>query len=120
MSWLSGHTLSKFSCHSLWLYVQSSLKHLKTLEMEGKRETVVHMKAIVCECAHLLGHVQLFVTPWTVTPQTPLSMGFSRQEYWSGLPFSPPADLPDPGIELASPLSPALAGRFMMAVISIY
>ena len=53
--------------------------------MEGKRETVVHMKAIVCECAHLLGHVQLFVTPWTVTPQTPLSMGFSRQEYWSGL-----------------------------------
>ena len=88
--------------------------------MEGKRETVVHMKAIVCECTHLLSHVQLFVTPWTVAPQTPLSMGFSRQEYWSGLPFPPPGDLPDPGIELASPLSPALAGRFMMAVISIY
>ena len=45
-------------------------------------------------------HVQLFVTPWTVAHQAPLSMGFSRQEYWSGLPFPPPGDLPHPGIEL--------------------
>ena len=45
----------------------------------------------------------------TVAHQTPLSMGFSRQEYWSGLPFSPPGDLPNPGI---GPASPALAGRF--------
>ena len=44
-------------------------------------------------------HVQLFVTPWTVTSQTPLSMGFSRQEYWSGLPVPSPGDLPDPGIK---------------------
>ena len=49
--------------------------------------------------------VQLFVTPWTVAHQAPLSMGFSRQEYWSGLPFPSPGDLPDPGIE---PRSPAL------------
>ena len=42
-------------------------------------------------------------TPWTVTRQTPLSMGFSRQEYWSGLPFPSPEDLPDPGIEPRSP-----------------
>ena len=48
-------------------------------------------------------------TPWTVAPQAPLSMGFYRQEYWSGLPFPPPGDLPDPGIESASP---ALAGEF--------
>ena len=41
----------------------------------------------------------LFATPWTVVPQAPLSMGFSRQEYWSGLPFPSPGDLPDPGIE---------------------
>ena len=47
-------------------------------------------------------HVQLFVTPWTVVHQAPLSMGFSRQEYWSGLPCSPPGDLPDPGIEPVS------------------
>ena len=50
-----------------------------------------------------LSHVQLFVTPWTVTYQDPLSMGFSRQEYWSGLPFPSPGDLPDPGIESGSP-----------------
>ena len=42
-------------------------------------------------------------TPWTVARQAPLSMGFSRQEYWSGLPFSSPGDLPDPGIEPRSP-----------------
>ena len=47
-------------------------------------------------------HVRLFMTPWTVALQAPLSMGFSRQEYWSGLPF-PPGDLPDPGIEPGSP-----------------
>ena len=47
-------------------------------------------------------------TPWTVAPQAPLSMGFSRPEYWSGLPFPSPGDLPDPGTEPMSPLSPAL------------
>ena len=47
-------------------------------------------------------YVQLFVTPWTVAYHAPLSMGFSRQEYWSGLPFASPEDLPDPGIELES------------------
>ena len=48
-------------------------------------------------------HVQLFVIPWTVACQAPLSMGFSRQEHWSGLPWSPPGDLPDPRIEPRSP-----------------
>ena len=57
------------------------------------------------------GHVQLFVTPWTVARQAPLSMGFSRQEYWSGLPCPPP-DLLDPGIEPRSLISPTLSGRF--------
>ena len=57
----------------------------------------------------LLGHVRLYATPWTVAHQVPLSMEFSRQEYWSGLPFPSPEDLLDPGIE---PASPALAGRF--------
>ena len=52
-----------------------------------------------------LSHVQLFVSPWTVAYQTPPSMGFSRQEYWSRLPFPSPGDLPDSGIE---PRSPAL------------
>ena len=53
----------------------------------------------------LLSHAQLLATPWTVVYQTPPSMGFSRQEYWSGLPFPPPQDLPNPDIE---PRSPAL------------
>ena len=52
-----------------------------------------------------LSHVRLFVTQWTVAHHVPLSMGFSRQEYWSGLPFPSPEDLPNPGIE---PRSPAL------------
>ena len=54
-------------------------------------------------CAQSLSRVQLFATPWTVTYQAPLSIGFSRQEYWSGLPFPSPGDLPDPGIEPGSP-----------------
>ena len=50
-----------------------------------------------------LSYVQLFVTPWTVARQAPLSIGFSRQEYWSGLPCPSPGDLPNPGIEPESP-----------------
>ena len=56
--------------------------------------------------------VQLCATPRTIAHQAPLSTGFSRQEYWSGLPFPPPGDLLDSGIELAPLLSPALAGGF--------
>ena len=50
-----------------------------------------------------LTHVRLFVTPWTVAYQGPLSMGFSKQDYWSGLPFPSPGDLPNPGIKPGSP-----------------
>ena len=60
-------------------------------------------------CVLSLSRVQLFATPWTVAHQAPLSMEFSRQEYWRGLPFPSPGDLPDPGIE---PVSPALQARF--------
>ena len=60
----------------------------------------------------MLSHVQLFVTPWAVAHQAPLSVEFSRQEYWSGLPFPAPGDLPAPGVEPMSLSSPALAGEF--------
>ena len=60
---------------------------------------------IVTVTVRSLSRVQLFATLWTVAHQAPLSMGFSRQEYWSGLPFPFPGDLPNPGIE---PRSPAL------------
>ena len=56
--------------------------------------------------------VQHFVIPWTVACQAPLSMGFLRKEYWSGLPFPPPGDVPDPGIKPTSPVSPALTRGF--------
>ena len=60
----------------------------------------------------LLSRVRLFVIPWTVVHQVPLSVGFSRQEYWSGLPFPSPGDLPDPGIE---PRSPALQADALLS-----
>jgi len=67
-------------------------------------------------CMHVrvlnLFSVQVFATPWTVDLQAPLSMGFPRQEYWSGLPFLLPGDLPDPGIKPTCLMSPALAGGY--------
>ena len=63
----------------------------------------------------MLSHIQLFVTPWTVTHQVPLSMGFPRQEYWRELPFPTPGYLPDRGVEpesLVSLASLALADGF--------
>ena len=59
-----------------------------------------------------LSPVPFFATPWTVAHQAALSVGFPRQEYWSGLPYPTPGELPDPGIEPGSVVSPALAGRF--------
>ena len=68
---------------------------------------------LVCACTlSPFSRVQLFVTLRTAALQVPLSMGFSRQEYWSGLPCPPPENLPDPGMEPTSLQSPALAGRF--------
>ena len=63
----------------------------------------------------MLSCVQLFATPWSVAHQAPLSMGFFRQEFSSGLQFPPPGNLPGPGIEPTSPVSPSLAGRLFTA-----
>ena len=57
------------------------------------------------------------MTLWTIACQAPLSVGFSRQEYRSGLPYPPPGGLPDPGIEPASPVTPALVGGFFTTVL---
>ena len=73
----------------------------------------LHSLFILHECVlSCFSCVRLFVTPWTIAHQPSLSMGCSRQEYWSGLPCPAPGDLPDPGVTLASLTSPALAGRF--------
>ena len=68
-------------------------------------------RPIMCACAlSCFSCFRLLATLWTVACQAPLSLGSSRQEYWSGLPCPPPGDLPDPGTELEPPKSPALAG----------
>ena len=66
----------------------------------------------MCVHAQLLSHVRLFVTLWTAILQTPLSVEFSMQKYWSGFPFPFPGDFPNPGIKPVSPASSALAGGF--------
>ena len=77
-----------------------------------------------CSEVKLLSHVRLFATPWTVAYQAPPSLGFSRQEYWSGLPFPSPGDLSNPGIEPGSPILQADAlsseppGKYDSATLS--
>ena len=96
----------------------SEMLHIKHSGMEGSSLPLIGMyplsvslpflPPLCCVLSHF-SRVQLFVIPWTVACQAPLSMGFSRQEYWSGLPFLSPRGLPNPGME---PESPALTGRF--------
>ena len=77
---------------------------------------LIHLPEQRAVCVWVLSCIQFFGTPWTgmgvIAHGTSLSMWFSRQEYWSGLPFPFPGDLPDPGIEPTSLASPAEAGRF--------
>ena len=70
-----------------------------------------HGLALLC-MPDRFNSIRLIATLWTVACQAPLSIEFSRQEYWSGLPFPPPGDLSDPGIELVSPVAPALQTFF--------
>ena len=96
------NNLTRSSSHvfSRWplLSCQACLKtHFKLRARNCMSNKVVSSSSLSLRC------VQLFVTPWTVAYQAPPSMGFSRQEYWSGLPFPSPRDLPDPGIEPKSP-----------------
>ena len=70
------------------------------------------LSVLLCYLLSCFSCVRLFAAPWIVARQAPLSIGFSRQEYWSGLPCPPPGDLLDPGTEPVSLASPALAGRF--------
>ena len=78
----------------------------------GEIRFTLSFLAFVVGLCRSLSCVRLHVTPWTVAYQVPLSMGFSKQEYWSGLSCPPPGDLPDPGIK---PASPASAGGFFTA-----
>ena len=85
--------------------VHKSIAHVRD---QGSAEAPM---VCVCVLSHF-SRVRLFATLWTVPHQAPLSMRFPRQEYWSGLPCPPLGDLPNPGIEPMSLMSPALAGGF--------
>ena len=93
----------KLKIHSIYLTYQISDISLSNISL-------VVLLSCVCLTHCDLG-VTVIVIPRTVAHQAPLSMGLSRQENWSGLPFPPPEDLPDPRLEPTSPVSPALAGR---------
>ena len=80
-----------------------SKRHVQQFLWKFIKEACVHAQSLSC--------VRLFVTPWTTAHQAPLSMEFSRQEYWSGLPFSSPRGLPGWEIKPISPTFPVLAGR---------
>ena len=78
-----------------------------------EKDKVVCVCVCVCVCVKSLSRVGLFATPWTVARQAPPPMGFSRQEYWSGLLFTPPGDLPKPGSEPLSPASPYIGRQIL-------
>ena len=86
----------------------------------GKSTTTLFIWKILIDCFMLshFSHIWFFATLQNIIQQAPLSMGFSRQEYWSELPCSPPGDLPNPGIEPTSVISPALAGGFFTTSIT--
>ena len=97
---------SKFllKCHLLTTLLSMDTTSCLVLQITSSFPfiTSLHVFVHVCACAQLL---QLCPILWTIALQAPLPMGFPRQEYWSGLPFSPPSDLPNPGIELTSLMS---------------
>ena len=107
--------------HCAWLLPQASLELSRErgvgISQGSKKKVTRNFWCLPRICTHVqlmwqpwnrseeksLSRVWLFATPWTVTCQAPLSMGFSKQEYWSGLSFPSPGDLPNPGIEPRSP-----------------
>ena len=109
-SWLSHHSESFNNCRATECWGLAVL-HLPPEMVFSLAEVSLPTKVQTCIPSHF-SCVQFFATLWTVAHQAPLSIGFSRQEYWSGLPRLSLGDLPNPGIELASLMSPALAGGF--------
>ena len=109
-------SLGALCWQTLSLSFKTYLTSMKSVPFTSNR-TILNMPttailSLELTCASALSHfshVQLFAIPWIIALQAPLSMGFPRQEYWSGLPCPTPGDLPDPQIE---PASPVLAGGF--------
>ena len=91
----------------LFSFIRDSVRLTRKKDLDSSSQWHHDLFTYACMLSRF-SRVQLFGTPRTVVHQAPLSMGFSRQEYWSGLPFPTPGDLPDPGIEPASPAAPYL------------
>ena len=102
-------SIGSFTWKLNFFSLQYSFQYLplkKNLLFSSLHNFLTFIHSIMCVC--MLSHVQLFAPLWTVACQHSLSMGFFRQEYWSGLPFSPLGNLSNPGIKPVSPVSPAL------------
>ena len=118
---LKQHGMHECLCVSGFIYHISMhhqfTNHVSAVHLPAIFVTCVllHVYVYLCVRAPLFSCVQLPVTPRAAAHQAPLSMGFSRQEAWSGLPCPPPGDLPNPGIKPAPLTSPALAGVFSTA-----
>ena len=95
--------------HTLQAYEIRAPSIVSKLLFNSVNYTQLFVCVCVCVCVSCFSRVWLFVTFWTIACQAPLSMGFPRHEYWSELPCPPSGDLPNPGIELTSLTSPALA-----------
>ena len=106
-----SYMLIQKECRKVWLIYKAPTSRIKYVYLKPEvvgTSIILHIRKM-CVHAQLLSQVHLFSTPWPVAHQDPLSMGFSRQQYWNGLPCPPPGDLPHPGTET---MSPALAGGF--------
>ena len=101
---INTYTAPSKNSGSFYLEIQTNFQAIFTA---SPTEKTVCLSDCVCVISSF-SCVRLFATPWTIARQVPLSMGFSKQEYWSELPCHPPGVLPDPGIESVSPASPAL------------
>ena len=103
---------SRIKSPNHWTARAFSIKHFSNLPwiLENNKKTFL---TLILTFVSVRAQLCLFATPRTVDCQAPLSLGFSRQEYWSGLPHPPPGGFPDPGMEPGFPVAPALAGGFL-------
>ena len=109
---ISTHKILQRQWHSWNIMISNT----NWMELQQSKESYYFLLSRVCCMLSRFSHARLFATPWTIACQAPLSMGFSRQEYWSGLPCPPPGDLPDPGTEPTSLMPSALAGKFFTTI----
>ena len=108
----------EFFCYILWKNSTKLMANPNNLAQVIENWLCCRPFAGACVLSRF-SHVQLFASLWPIACQAPLSMGFSRQDYWSGLPYAPAGDLSDPGIEPISVMSPVLSGGFFTTSVTL-